>query len=128
MASVVVTNRSPEQIAAAITEVFEKHDYEAARSYGDELVFERRGTFMNDMVYGDWYSGGVWERVKIYQREVQPGETAVECDAYMIQGHGDPLFEKQRKRYKKHQHYCQRLLEEAARDLMSTTNAVVPPP
>jgi hypothetical protein len=128
MASVIVTNRSPEQITAAIKEVFEKHDYEAGRSYEDELVFERKGTLMNSLVYGDWYSGGVWERIKVYQREVSPAETAVECDAYMVSEHEDPLFEKQRKRYHKHQGYCQRLLEEVARTAMSTTNAVVPPP
>ena len=54
MASIIVTNRSSEQIEAAIQAVFEKHEYEAGKSEGDELVFEKKGTVMNGLVYGDW--------------------------------------------------------------------------
>ena len=28
------------------------------------MAFEKKGSTMNGLVYGDWYSGGVWERVK----------------------------------------------------------------
>ena len=127
MASIIVTNRSSEQIEAAIQAVFEKHEYEAGKSEEDELVFEKQGTFMNGLVYGDWYSGGVWERFKIYQRELRPAETLVECDAYMVQQHEDPLFQKERREYNTKKGHCQKLLNEVARDLMSQTNSVAPP-
>jgi hypothetical protein len=127
MASIIVTNRSSEQIGAAIQSVFEKHEYEAGKSDEDELVFEKQGSFMNGMVYGDWYSGGVWERIRVYQRELRPVETVVECDAYMVQQREDPLFQKERKEYKTRRGHCQKLLNEVAKDLLSKTNSVAPP-
>ena len=127
MASIVVTNRSADQIEAAIQAVFEKHAYEAGKSEEDELVFEKQGTFMNGLVYGDWYSGGVWERIRVYQRELRPVETVVECDAYMVQEREDPLFQKERKEFKTRRGHCQKLLDEVAKDLMSKTNTVAPP-
>jgi hypothetical protein len=126
MASIIVTNRSSEQIEAAIQAVFEKHAYEAGKSVDDELVFEKKGTFMNGLVYGDWYSGGVWERFKVYQRELRPVETVVECDAYMVQEREDPLFQKERKEYKTRRGHCQKLLNEVAKHLMSKANTVAP--
>jgi hypothetical protein len=127
MASIIVTNRSSEQVEAAVKAVFEKHAYETGRSEEDELVFEKHGTFMNGLVYGDWYSGGVWERIKVYQRELRPTETVVECDAYMVQEREDPLFQKEKKEYKTRKGHCQKLLKEVAKDLISRTNTVAPP-
>jgi hypothetical protein len=127
MASIIVTNRSSEQIGAAIQAVFEKHEYEEGKSEEDELVFEKKGSFMNGLVYGDWYSGGVWERIRVYQRELRPVETVVECDAYMVQQREDPLFQKERKEYKTRRGHCQKLLNEVAKDLLSKTNTVAPP-
>lgn len=78
------------------------------------MVFEKKGTFMNGMVYGDWYSGGVWERVKVFHQEIEPGRTLVECDAYMVQEHDDPFFQSERKPYKTRRHLYQKLLNEVA--------------
>src|SRR5678815_5455255 len=86
LASVIITNRTPGEIEAATRMVFEKHDYElSARRDGGAMVFEKQGTWMNGMVYGDWYSGGVWERVKVFHIEIEPGSTLLDCNAYMVQ-------------------------------------------
>ena len=72
---------------------------------------------MNGLVYGDWYSGEVWERVKVYHIEMQPGSTLVDCDAYMVQEHDDPFFQSERKPYTTRRHVYQKLLEEVAKEL-----------
>jgi hypothetical protein len=119
LASVVITNRMPDEIEAATRTVFEKHDYELSprRDGGGAMVFEKQGTTMNGLVYGDWYSGGVWERVKVYHIEMEPGSTLVDCDAYMVQEHDDPFFQSERKPYTTRRHVYQKLLEEVAKEL-----------
>ena len=117
MASIIVTNRSSEQIEAAISNVFTKHSYEEGRAEEDELVFQKPGSLMNGLVYGDWYSGGVWERVKIYQRELDPARTVIECDGYMVQEHEDPMFQKEKREYKTKKGHLQELLNEVGQEL-----------
>jgi hypothetical protein len=82
---------------------------------------------MNGLVYGDWYSGGVWERIKVYQRELRPAETVVECDGYMVQEREDPLFQKEKREYNTKRGHCQKLLNEVAKELMSNINTVARP-
>jgi len=119
LASVIITNRMPDEIEAATRTVFEKHDYELSprRDGGGAMVFEKQGTTMNGLVYGDWYSGGVWERVKVYHIEMEPGSTLVDCDAYMVQEHDDPFFQSERKPYTTRRHVYQKLLDEVAKEL-----------
>src|SRR5690348_12198040 len=67
LASVTIKNDTREQIENAIRTVFVKHGYElSTKRDAGALIFEKKGTFMNGFVYGDWYSGGVWERVNVY--------------------------------------------------------------
>ena len=117
MASIVVTNEPSEKIDNAVRSVFKKHAFEETKGEKDELVFQRPGTFMNSFIYGDWYSGGVWERVKIYQRELDSERTVVECDGYMVQEHDDPLFQKEKLQYGSKKKHLQELLDEVGAEL-----------
>jgi hypothetical protein len=127
MASIIVTNQSPEQIAAAIRVVFKQHGYEEGKGEEEELVFQKPGSFTSGMVYGDWYSGGVWERIKTYLRELDSTRTVVECDGYMVQQHEDPLFQKEKKEYKTKKGHLQKLLDEVARELIGAASNAAPP-
>jgi len=127
MASIVVTNQSSERIDAALRAVFKNHGYEEGKAEEDEMVFEKQGSFMSGLVYSDWYSGGVWERIKIYQRELHPTETVVECDGYMVSEHEDPLFQKEKKEYKTKKGHCQKLLDEVAKELKRPADTAAPP-
>jgi hypothetical protein len=120
LASVTIRNGTREEIETAIRKVFEKHGYElSTKRDAGALIFEKKGTFMNGLFYGDWYSGGVWERVNVYYGDPEPGRTVVECDAYMVQEHDDPLFQSERKMYKTRRHIYQKVLEEVAAELDS---------
>jgi hypothetical protein len=118
LASVVIKNRTPDEIEAATRTIFEKYGYElSTRREGGAMMFERQGTFMNGLFYGDWYSGGVWERVKVYHIDMEPGATLLDCDAYMVQEHDDPFFQSERKPYKSRRHVYQKILEEVVKEL-----------
>lgn len=115
LASVIVKERSREEIDGAIRAVFEKHGYDLARRRDQNaLVFEKKGTFMNGFMYGDWYSGGVWERVKVYRGALESGKILIDCDAYMVQEPEDPFFQTEKKSYKSRRHIYQNLLNEVA--------------
>jgi hypothetical protein len=128
MASIVVTNRSSEQIETALNAVFKNHGYEPGRADGDELVFQKAGSVMSGVVYGDWYSGGVWERIKLYQRELDSRRTVVECDGYMVQEHEDPLFQKEKRQYGTQKSHLRKLLAEVERELEAEPAATAGPP
>jgi hypothetical protein len=123
MAYVIVTNHPSERIEAAVRKVFKKHAYEESKGGADELDFQRPVSFMNGLVYGDLYSGGVWERVKVYQRELDPERTIVECDGYFVQEHDDPLFQKEKPEYKTKQGHLHGLMKEVARELIHPSPA-----
>jgi hypothetical protein len=126
MASIVVTNQSSEQIDAAVRAVFKNHSYEEGKAEDDELVFQRPGSFMSGLVYGDWYSGGVWERIKVFQRELDSARTVVECDGYMVQEHEDPLFQNEKREHKTKKGHLQELLNEVPRELKRSPAAPAP--
>jgi hypothetical protein len=128
MASIIVTNQSSEQIEAVIGVVFKRHAYEEGKGEEDALVFQKPGSVMSGVVYGDWYSGGVWERIKIYQRELDSAQTVIECDGYMVQEHEDPLFQKEKRQYKTKKGHLQKLLDEVATELKTGVSTNAPPP
>jgi hypothetical protein len=97
MASVMIANRSREEIATVTKDVFRAHSYQILRNGPDEYVFEKEGTGMNTFVYGGLSGEAVWVRVKLVLHEQSPGETLVECDAYIIRGHGNKFFEEEQK-------------------------------
>jgi len=81
---------------------------------------------MNGLLYGDWYSGGVWDRVKVYISQLEPGSILVDCDAYMVQEHDDPFFQSERTPYKTRRHVYQNLLNEGAAELSHRSQRTKP--
>jgi hypothetical protein len=111
VAAVVVTNASPKEIQEATEKVFKTNGFDPAPEDNNDLVFQRKGSFMNGLFYGDWYQGGVWVRIKVFLSELDPTRTMVDCDVYMVQDPDDPLFQEERK-VKADKNECQRLLDQ----------------
>ena len=111
VAAVVIKNASPEHIKDAVKIVLEREGFEAAPQDENELIFQKKASFGSSFMYGDWYGGAVWERLKLYLRDLKPDETLLDCDVFMVQEPDDPLFEKVRK-VKARKSECQRLLDE----------------
>ena len=118
MAAVVIERKAPEEIGATVKSVFLSHGYQPGRSYGKEMVFQKKGGFVKSALHGDWYSGAVWTRIIVYQRELEAGRTLVDCDLYLVQGPEDPFFETAQK-HKGRSSECQKLLDEVRKQLGS---------
>ncbi len=101
------------QIESATQGVFQGHAYQVARSGSADLAFEKEGSSMNTLVYGDWTPGKVWVRVKVYLRQLSaPNEILLECDAFMVNDYGDKRFEEEYRLSKMRRGAYQDLLEE----------------
>jgi hypothetical protein len=128
-AFVIIHDRSPAVIEAATKRVFKAHGFETEKpKMTNELVFIKEGSFMNSFIHGSWYDGAVWMRVRVYQEELDPGQTLLDCDVYRVQQHDDPLFQSEQK-VTGHKTAFQDLLDEVARDLDlkgRSTNAPTP--
>ncbi len=99
--------------------VFKDKGFAVAHHTPGTFVFEKKGTSMNTLVYGDWSPDSVWVRVKLFVRELPPSpEVLVECNAYMVSGdHGDIRFEEEHKLTRMHRGKYQDLLEEISKRL-----------
>jgi hypothetical protein len=106
-------NRPADQIKAATRATFQHHQFEPARPEGDELVFQKRGTFMNSFMSADWFDGPAWIRVKVFQHPLDTERTLLDCDIYVVQQPEDPLFQQERKLEGRNKTY-QQILEEIA--------------
>lgn len=89
LAAVVLRGNTPGQISQATEAVFREHGYLAAEEALDHLVFEKKGTRMENIEYGSWLGDEpVWVRVKV--SIVPVGETAfrLQCRAFLVTNRG----------------------------------------
>ncbi len=116
MAAVVLNTQAAEQINAAVKTAFLSRGFDPVRSRGAELIFQRKGGFWTSAIHGDWYSGAVWLRARVYQTPMDDSRTLLECDLFRVQQPEDPFFEKEQKLTGKSSE-CQKLLNEVKQQL-----------
>ncbi len=97
LASVVIKGHSKIEISQATHRVFEENGYLAAPLKSADLIFEKQGSAMKTLVYGDWSGKPVWLRVKLYFRDLASEGILLDCDAFMVLERGDAHFEEERK-------------------------------
>lgn len=97
LASVVIKGRSKAEITQAAQHMFEDNGYLAAPLKSADLVFEKQGSGMKNLLYGDWSGKPVWVRVKLYFRDLGSEGILLEGDAFLVLERGDPHFEEERK-------------------------------
>ena len=118
LASVLITNQPAVLVEAETETVFKQHGYQASLSKSSQLVFEKEGTGMNTLVYGDWSANKVWVRVKVYVHDLSSiQQVLLECDAFMVAEHGDTHFEQEHKLTSIHRGRFQDLLDEVSQRL-----------
>jgi len=97
--------------------VFQEHGFKATEPGFDHLVFEKKGSTMNEIAYGGWMGETpVWVRVKLSVVPVAEGTCRLQCDAYLVQDKGSPI-EEEKRIGSMHRGQYRKLLEEVARRL-----------
>src|SRR5947207_2599450 len=87
LAWVVITNQPMTRVEQITRAVFAAHEYQIARPKQGQLVFEKEGTGMNTLVYGDWSSKKVWIRAKVFTQD-SSAQVLLACDGYVVVDHG----------------------------------------
>jgi|WetSurMetagenome_2_1015567.scaffolds.fasta_scaffold248168_2 hypothetical protein len=95
LASVIIPEKTDPQIRMVALSIFEKEGYKAQIVTAKEIVLEKPGGTMNNLLYGDLTSG-VWIRVKLRVRQHGPDGQILECNAYRVSNKGDRVFEEER--------------------------------
>jgi len=118
LASVVIKGHSAAEITLAAQRVFTDNGYRLGLVKSADLVFEKPGSGMNTLVYGDWSGKSVWFRVKVYLRDLGPTEgVLLDCDAFRVLERGDALFEEEKKLTKVHHGTYQELMNKVSQRL-----------
>jgi hypothetical protein len=129
LASVLIPDKTTSQIRVVATTIFEREGFRIQSLAGEEIVLEKPGSTMNNVMYGD-LSSGVWIRVKLRIRTYGPDARLLECNAYRVSDRGDRAFERETS-YKRSGSF-QKLLDEIKAQLQTgaspqaMTNALAP--
>jgi hypothetical protein len=116
-ASVVIPNRSPEQVRTAATAVFSEAEYHLAITDGANLVFEREGSRKQQLSYGGLVGDApVVERVRAQIVPLAGGSQRLQCKAYIVRNPHDLIEDEVRLADWRSGPY-QKLLDEVAKRL-----------
>ena len=95
-ASVNINNRSLAEIQQAAIEVFSQDGYRATPSSINSLVFEKRGSAMDDIAYngvvGTHYGQISLIRVKTQIVNLGANSSRLQCQAYTVRDAADSFF------------------------------------
>jgi hypothetical protein len=108
MASVLFTNKTVAQIRVTTIEVFQADGYRLKTRQTNELVLDKPGSTMENVLYGG-LSTGTWTRAKVRVREVGPQVLCLEANAYRVDNYDDRALESERQMLKSG--FLQKLLE-----------------
>jgi hypothetical protein len=108
MASVLLTNKTPAQIRVTAIEVFQADGFRLKSRQTNELVLDKPGNALQDVLYGG-LSSGTWARAKLRVREAGPDVHCLEANAFRVEDHDDRALETERKMLKSA--FLQKLLD-----------------
>jgi hypothetical protein len=108
MASVLFTNKTIAQIRVTTIEVFQTGGYRLKTMQTNELVLDKPGSTMENVLYGG-LSSGTWTRVKVRVRDAGPKGYCLEANAFRVDNYDDRALESERKMLKSG--FLQKLLD-----------------
>lgn len=91
--AVVINNRTPQEIKDKTLEVFREKLFDVKSSSKSEIVFERAGSAWQDVTWGSWYGGGVWERATVRIQDYGDGAYMVDAQVKLVRDNTDDFFE-----------------------------------
>src|SRR5262252_1292430 len=95
-ASVVISNRSIEEVRRTTALVFNQAGYQTAPLAPGDFAFEKDGSPMSQFAHGGWLEDSrVRERVRTQVVPLGDGTWRLQCTASMVRDPGDPRFEEE---------------------------------
>ena len=120
LAAVVLRGNTPGQIGQVTTEVFRANHYSVAESGLTRLIFEKKGSGMNEFAYGSWLGDErVWVRVRASIIAAGEATFRLECRAWLVRDRGSAA-EEEISVGRMHRRPYEKLLNEVADRLAGT--------
>jgi hypothetical protein len=114
-ASVDLHNNTPGQIRAVALEVFKTDGYTLAEgSTSRDYVFEKEGSSIDNLAYGNWIGTPIWVRFKVHLVPISEATFRLQGDAFLVRGKGEPAEEEIKV---KHASSYQKILNQVAQRL-----------
>jgi len=115
--AVVVYNQKPEKIIDVSTQVFVSQGFSTISSSEEEAVYERKGTTMQNMAYGSWMEGGIWEKATLKVEPYGQGSSLLEAKIVRVSNKNDDFFAESKPMSKRARKPFQELLNKIASQL-----------
>lgn len=112
VATATIRSGSLGAVSNAMDAVFAKHEFKGGLTAKGQYTFQRPGSTMSKIVYGDWIERKTVIKVVVTVREPDPGQFSLSCDARMVSAPGDSVFEEDFKASKSVRKECQEMLSE----------------
>jgi hypothetical protein len=90
-ASVDIRGRPVDLIRSATADVFHEHGYKAESESLATLVFDKEGSAMNNLAYGNWMGTPVGTRVRLNFVPIGEYSFRIECHAFIVRNKGEVL-------------------------------------
>ena len=119
-ACVEIRGSTPGQICSMAREVFRENGYDAMPAAANHLVFEKKGSTLNNIAYGNWLDAAVWVRVKVAVVPMVEQVWRIQCHACLLRDRGATTEEEVTGTSLQHHPY-QKLLEEVQQRLTAVS-------
>ena len=115
-ASVQIKGHKTDEILQTTAAVFRADGYTLRSADGGQLVFERNGSTLNRVAYGNW-GNDVVLRVRVRLEPVTADTYRLQCQAWMVRYAGDRILEDEQRLANFRSGPFQKLLDETAQQL-----------
>jgi len=93
LASVTITNRTLEEIAASTQVVFTRNGFQGTRSGALQFTFQQPASRMDNLAYGSFVNPNLTVRALVNFEKLGEGLTMVVCSARLVADAGNAVFE-----------------------------------
>jgi hypothetical protein len=114
---VVIYNQEPEKIIEATTHKFTSVGFTTLTTDDNEGVYERTGSTMQNLAYGSWMEGSIWEKATLTVEPYGNGASLLEAKVDRISNKNDEFFMDKKALSKRQRKPFQEMLDQIATEL-----------
>ena len=94
LASVTITNQPMAKVVQATTAVFTAHGFNGGQTGANQYTFTCPGSRTDNLAYGSFmFNETVTVKVVVLTKQLTPRSIYVGCNAWLIEGENDPVFQ-----------------------------------
>ena len=116
VAAVNVRARSSFEVKDVVERVFNADGYRTSGRAYDSVTFDKEGTNIDRITYGNWIGGEVSKRARVTVVEKGEGVFRVRCTPLIVRDPNDVAFEDEHRRMQLFSPHYSRLLREVKRE------------